>query len=1113
MAVQNRRFWVRLYAVKRGGVHYFVYGYAVSAEGTPGTWKMSNLPVTGSIWKLSQFNCFADEAEIARIQQEAETGAISIQLENQTETLQSSRLVRRPSVIAFPNEGLSSGTPKSFSDDMAEMESHWELKKDAISARVFPSPEYAGESAREATIELCERLASETGIKFLDEDVARFGNFEVFRHLSGDFRLSDGLRCRSSKKRASDKEGWSSLVVWLDPPMRNLPNLLVGCRLFNGGTPAAPTCILDEVRPIGPDEKLQFSPKEPFSHFEVSGWSDGRLVGYRSYAIFRSFTLNAHVSGGVRRVKTKWSASLPAELQDRATSMPADVIERSTTASNAHDPWRATELASRTTAGSGLPGKVDARFFEHGPEGELESVEYLSNLILRPEVTRVVIADPFFDEIGVQSLLVRVRQAKEVLVLSSHTASTGGKVRLASECEKLRDQLPKNITFLNIESPAESTQQFHDRFLVIEMQEGKNVETEVWMLSNSLSSFAKNYPLVVARLPGEARDKAISYIGALADGKPPGKHHATKSLVWVNASPSAAPNPLPPPVKTFEGAESILALLASSQGLLEGWRVSPGAVPTVVAALKKAVTYDAAGRVALLTAIARWHYHGGPGPTDFQPEQAHYPWLEQAFRQMLAEGKSKAVQVELEILQNDTGFSESLATIWYSVGQPSFEIRRHTDPATYFLAEALWSGVPDVLVRILDDTKSAALFNWLCSEGHIEKEQQIHSLLAAKSGAVRALGVRRLIDWCRQGNESKYGEWIKEFANKLTASPLSKDDAWLALVSTETRFSNLESADPKIFEQSAKAWPTGELSTGVLAQLTATIDRAAPNRALAHVGRLAEVAPSPELKKTLHQWCIDQLLARIPLKNPVIGQEGIRVWCDPETILATAHSVWKVHGDRTGAWFSQEVLSKLKLSTALTPLLRVRNYSEWHAAMDSIGNTLSLGRAIAQTALSPERSLEFVNRVIPQIARTVLDLGPEMWKGLHLQDDPLFSIVAFIGDSADDCSEVARGAIEVLLLRDNLPSLWRLWLAIHSRKLMLIHSALVEALARNPSTGDTCYADDIDHWTQRINGACDHLDHQLSQGTPAADAQAEQIRGIVNSIRRRIADWRESFDL
>ena len=35
----------------------------------------------------------------------------------------------------------------------------------------------------------------------------------------------------------------------------------------------------------------------------------------------------------------------------------------------------------------------------------MESVEFVRNLILRPDVERVVIAYPFFDDVGVESLL------------------------------------------------------------------------------------------------------------------------------------------------------------------------------------------------------------------------------------------------------------------------------------------------------------------------------------------------------------------------------------------------------------------------------------------------------------------------------------------------------------------------------------------------------------------------------------------------------------------------------------------------------------------------------------------------------------------------------------
>lgn len=1124
----SKTYWVRLYSVERAGSHYFVYGYAVSAKGTPSAWKMSNLPVSGSTWKLKQFNCFADDVEIQRLQQAAENGTITIPLGGQPLSLVSSRLAHRPRVIAIPHEALSDERPKSFSDDMAEMESHWELDKRVLIERLFPNPPFDAETAQRVTTELLEQLEAETGIKFGNDDSGRLGNLDVFRHLSGDFRLPDGLCCRSLRTKSGDVERLS-LLVWLEPPIADLPNLLVGCRLFNGGNASGRTCVMSEVREYSRGEKIDFIPQEPFSQFEVSVWSEQRLVGYRTFSIVRGMSFNMHVGGAKNRVRTKWSESLPAELRERAETVSSGISQRSQIGSGDADPWRETELAARQTVRTGFSGKTAARYFGVTPENQLESLEFVSGLILRPNVKRVTIANPFFDDIGVESLLVKVAQTQEVLVLASHTSSSGGKARLSSSCEALRDKLSRNVTIINIETPGEATQQFHDRYVLIEMEEGSPTESELWMLSNSFSSMAKNYPLIITLLPPDVAEEVAAYLGELEQGKPPGKTHATRTIVWSQVSSPPSPRPITPPDETFEGSDSILALLVSDQGLLSDWRVPDLALPTVVGAVKRALVGDPSRRVEHLIAIARWHYHGGPSASEYHFEDSEMQWLADAFRQLLASDTRQSVQIEIEAIQNNAEMPECLNDLWHSVNQMPFELRRGTNPALYFFAEALWGRAPEILVEILDETKSTALFGWLCMEGSGGTKVQIQALLAARARFIKAVGVILLWQWCERQAAAQGRSAIIILKDELMSSRMPPIEAWLGLAFVEAKSTIPGNADAALFEQTAATWFPTDLSEETLARLTLMISRAAPNRGVVVVNRLAEVCLDRCWRDALHQWCTTQVLGQLRLKNPRSAQPGVSVWCNAETVLAAARSVWSVHGDRAPNWFEQDVMNNLKLSDALEPLLRTRDYTRWSDALDSIMLALWFGRAIAQEAPSMERSGEFAVHIAPGMSKILMALGPEIWRFYVHKNAQLSCIVAFIGWSAEYCDEAGLATIEQLVISDQVPSVWSLWLVVQSPKLILKHSALVETLARHLSTGTSCHSDEVDEWSARIHKALKHLDDQTSEelirrprdGVSSYPLQlrkrfdgairAARLRGLLHLLHSRLSQWQSSF--
>jgi hypothetical protein len=212
----------------------------------------------------------------------------------------------------------------------------------------------------------------------------------------------------------------------------------------------------------------------------------------------RSIGANVGIAGPIRRQVTRWSCDFTAQLRDRAERVRLDSKQQVTVRSSADDPWREAELEAQTLAQSWFPSPNEGRFFPNAQESTLGAVEFLADLMRRAGLVRVLITDPFFDRIGVESLLTRLGDVKEVRVVASHvtdgSSTLAEKIRdLAAACDLVLDVLPRNLEVLNLENPGESTQQFHDRYILIEFGNGQQIlKREVWMLSNSLSSLAEN---------------------------------------------------------------------------------------------------------------------------------------------------------------------------------------------------------------------------------------------------------------------------------------------------------------------------------------------------------------------------------------------------------------------------------------------------------------------------------------------------------------------------------------------------------------------------------------------------------------------------------------------
>lgn len=74
---------------------------------------------------------------------------------------------------------------------------------------------------------------------------------------------------------------------------------------------------------------------------------------------------------------------------------------------------------------------------------------------------------------------------------------------------------------------------FHDGYILIEFGNGQQIlKREVWMLSNSLSSLAVRYPLLITPLTGDVANAVAGYLDSLWKAKLVGRTGLQSRVVW-----------------------------------------------------------------------------------------------------------------------------------------------------------------------------------------------------------------------------------------------------------------------------------------------------------------------------------------------------------------------------------------------------------------------------------------------------------------------------------------------------------------------------------------------------------------------------------------------------
>ena len=1149
-------YWVRLYVLENDRGCFLAYGYATQEHGTPQPWRRSESHREGNRWRLRRYDRYFTTDEIAAWCANLGTDVVVLSTDRGEVHLSTGGLRRRPTVYALPNGQAADGVPHSLTAQLAAADTYWCLSKAERLGVMFFTQDRSDAIVRQEAIDSAGKLLSVLGtelpIDFLGEEAGRFGNFEVIRYLAGSHAEPDGLRC--SLVPQSPTQSLSTLSVWLEPPLGDLPgSFFINARLFNGSGPRLRTVILDELRPWSPGQTIRFQAEEPLSEWEVSVWRDYRLVARERQILVRSAMVNITVSGRETRVQTPWSQRLPPPLREAAERVDTSVRMNHEVHARGMDPWRDAEGEMKQWVETWFPPPGEGRFYPPGLDSHVSALSFLAERIAQSDVSRATIVDPYFDEVVVEHLLARMTNVSGLRVFTSRERSLpttapwwrrvvsslrklfrfreklDAPTRIKAACEHFREALPGNLEIFNVETRGSGRSaagyQFHDRFVLVEKTDphGGTI-CEVWMLGTSLNACAMAEPLVITRLPGALAGQVQQYVETFATGQVPGHHEASSHLLWTNRGVPRRPMVQDPPgpggLRLFPGWELILEALvpdasdpfarvetALARGLLESevqrpdqatWCVPEVRCSAAAAAVLQPAASAPARLVERLDAAANWMYRGGPPPICYRFEPQHLSGLAASLTAHLqTHQRTGSRQQTFTPLVESRTMAESLDAVWTKLNHFAWpELPVGLRPIVSFHADALWRDDPARLVRLLEQTRSTDVFDWLVLEGgSATDETRARLFLTSSLGALQALGVGllyRLVD-----RPAPTADPVPTVIGQLATTSLSATEKLLAGMFLCARTHMVVARSDNPFARGVSLWPTGGIVEADCESILWVIKDTTRGLAVRLTAELGQVCPDPANARFFDAWCVGEIRRQLPSRGAVMTDAAARSLDEP-TLQKTAECALRLHGSQTPQWCGRDLLGTLPFRSMRQRLLRVHHYGEWFDRLEGFLAALQFAVAIVEGASVADRR-NALTSLVPVVASAIEQMGTEIWQYSHDFHGRLYQVAQFLSRSIVDLTGPDAQIIESMFSNSAIPSAWRVAMLLASEEVATTNEALLLDLVRNlglPNYADS--AREIDGWLNKLLLSTTELSSHGGDGLPLAAAVTSALENWRN---------------
>jgi hypothetical protein len=212
-------------------------------------------------------------------------------------------------------------------------------------------------------------------------------------------------------------------------------------------------------------------------------------------------------------------------------------------------------------------------WFERGGEGQIEVVRWIKKRIEKPGIAKAYLVDPYLGSNALQRVIARQGNEKISLTIvvspggidpdapELDTKATDDYLhKLVAAADEWSERLCGQISIINIQRGEGTKPAFHDRYFCLVDDQGV---PSVFLLSNSLSKAAGEWPFAISELDCLRSWDVYHYILALIEGTKSGRD-LRPITIWQRESSANLvahlPNP-PPDVTQPEWLKSVNSLL------------------------------------------------------------------------------------------------------------------------------------------------------------------------------------------------------------------------------------------------------------------------------------------------------------------------------------------------------------------------------------------------------------------------------------------------------------------------------------------------------------------------------------------------------------------------
>ena len=518
---ETASWWLWISLLEREDHSHFVFGCAARTFHTTGWTDDSTFEISGGS-RLTVHQCTVSEEAFGRFQNELGAGTVDVGVLLPSKTIRAQVKATRTILQA------------SLGQSAVRTLLHYTL----------PSVEALVGQADGLLEGVLSVLQEQLNLPFKDAYAGHLGNFEIFE-----------LRPWLDRRRPFLIEAVP------DPDLnRSSPQIMEICRTAEFAADPHTAHLVGNVNnevvidclvslPAG-NRRIPVQVPERLDHFEFRIFSeDGQTllhyeksrfmnrIGFVMAPIGRQMTIEDDLSN-----RAKGGGKT---LASAASTVLVHSSHRSEIGAPAIGTWRRFVEDMEDAAARNMPKSSEDKWFPRGIEGEVGAIAHLNRIIDGGQITRAVLADPWFGAETLSQFVLRLgSQDVQLAIVTSWTdinpdtrmqldQAESSTAKLETALRKLAPFLSQRLTLLNVVDGKDRA--FHDRYLLV-YPHGQ--PAKVFLLSNSFNNLARNWPFAMSLLAPDVSREVQRYIEGLCDGRDNARNRSlTVSFRWpLNAA-------------------------------------------------------------------------------------------------------------------------------------------------------------------------------------------------------------------------------------------------------------------------------------------------------------------------------------------------------------------------------------------------------------------------------------------------------------------------------------------------------------------------------------------------------------------------------------------------